>query len=134
MPSMSFKIARWLSSISPLRLMATICGRLEVGDFRRAEITYAQRVGSCDLPSQRLGQARPRQSDFRAAFLKCSAVSRAVPSALSCSCGCCRINSATLFSIRVMLSQMQSGNGFWQLGQSGIACAMAAPVAGSDGF
>jgi len=39
-----------------------------------------------------------------------------------------------LFSIGVMLSQMQSGNGFWQLGQSGIASAMAAPVAGSDGF
>src|SRR5207237_4311218 len=47
------------------------------------------------------------------------AVTRAVPSALSCSCGCCRISSETLLLIGVTLSQMQSGSGLPQCGQSG---------------
>jgi hypothetical protein len=53
------------------------------------------------------------------------AVSRAVPSALSCSCGCCRISSETLLLIGVTLSQMQSGSGLPQCGQSGTTSSAA---------
>src|SRR5580698_5531660 len=77
---------------------------LQIGDFGRAEIEYGPARGIVNLPPsalERLGHDRPI---FSTASLKCSAVSRAVPSALSCSCGCCRINSETLFSIGVMLS------------------------------
>src|SRR5206468_13113308 len=35
-----------------------------------------------------------------------------------CSCGCCRISSETLLLIGVTLSQMQSGSGLPQCGQS----------------
>ena len=37
-------------------------------------------------------------------------------------------------SIGVMLSQMHSGSGLWQRGQSGTASAVAGPVSGSDGL
>ena len=71
---------------------------------------------------------------FTAAFLKCKAVSRAVPSALSCSCGFCRISSEIRLSIAVTLSQMQSGSGFRQRGQSGVVSAAAEPASGFDCF
>ena len=80
-------------------------------------------------PAPWRGSARTGRSS-RTAFLKCSAVSRAVPSALSCSCGCCRISSEILFSIGVTLSQMHSGSGLRQCGQSGTASA-AAPASDS---
>src|ERR1700739_757889 len=100
--------------------------------FAEPRYSTAQREGSwTGRPNalERLGQDNPI---FSTAFAKCSAVSRAVPSALSCSCGCGRISSETRFSIGVMLSQMHSGNGLWQRGQSGIAAAV--PVSGSDCF
>ena len=47
------------------------------------------------------------------------AASRAVPSSLSCSCGCCRISTSTRLSIVATLSQTQSGSGLPQCGQAG---------------
>ena len=38
---------------------------IEVGDLRRAEIEHRPARGIGDRPSQRLGQARPRQSDLQ---------------------------------------------------------------------
>src|SRR4029077_20022426 len=76
----------------------------------------------------RLGQDSPILSS---ASLKCSAVSRAVPSSRSCSCGCCRISSDTLLSIRAIPPHTQSANGLRQrghsaLGSAGDACGGAA--------
>ena len=71
MPSMPFRMARWLSSISPLRLMATISlSDLEVGDLGRAEIEHGPARRIRDRPSQRLRQARPRQSDLQHGILE----------------------------------------------------------------
>src|SRR5882757_6793473 len=38
---------------------------LELGDLGRAEIEYRPPAGIGDLPSQRLGKARPRQADLQ---------------------------------------------------------------------
>src|SRR6266478_8210469 len=89
--------------------------------FAEPRYSTDQREGSATCrPSafERLGHDNPI---LTTAFLKCRAVSRAVPSALSCSCGCCRIRSATLLSIGVMLSQMHSGNGLPQSAHSGTS-------------
>src|SRR6266478_3109000 len=102
--------------------------------FAEPRYSTAQREGSATgRPSalERLGHDNPI---FTAAFLKCKAVSRAVPSALSCSCGCCRISNEIRLSIGVTLSQMQSGSGFWQRGQSGVISAAAEPASGLDCF
>src|SRR6185295_14432103 len=119
-PSMSDRIARWCGSTSPLRLIATISASVSrSATLAEPRYSTAQREGSSTLrPSalERLGQDRPI---LTTASLKCIAVSRAVPSALSCSCGCCRISSETLLLIGVTLSQMQSGSGLPQCGQSG---------------
>src|SRR5947207_12420470 len=102
--------------------------------FAEPRYSTAQREGSATCrPNalERLGHDNPI---FTTAFLKCRAVSRAVPSVLSCSCGCCRISDEIRLSIVLTLSQMQSGNGFWQRGQSGIASTTVVPVSGSDCF
>ena len=65
----------------------------------------------------RLGQDSPILSS---ASLKCSAVSRAVPSSRSCSCGCCRISSDTLLSIGAMPSHTHSARGLRQRGHSAV--------------
>src|ERR1700676_1375 len=115
--------------------MATISLLVSRSDtFAEPRWSTAQREGSATgRPSalDRLGHDNPI---LITAFLKCKAVSRAVPSALSCSCGCCRINSEIRLSIGVMLSQMHSGCGFWQCEQSGIASTAVGPASGSDGF
>src|SRR5215216_668268 len=121
MPSISERMARWCGSTSPLRLIATISASVSrSATLAEPRYSTAQREGSSTFrPSalERLGQDRPI---LTTASLKCIAVSRAVPSALSCSCGCCRISSETLLLIGVTLSQMHSGSGLPQCGQSGI--------------
>src|SRR6185295_5359065 len=120
MPSMSERMARWCGSTSPLRLIATISASVSrSATLAEPRYSTAQREGSSTFrPSalDRLGQDRPI---LTTASLKCIAVSRAVPSALSCSCGCWIISSETLLLIGVTLSQMQSGSGLPQCGQSG---------------
>src|SRR5215218_9491407 len=120
MPSMSERMARWCGSTSPLRLIATISASVSrSATLAEPRYSTAQREGSSTFrPSalERLGQDRPI---LTTPSLKCIAVSRAVPSALSCSCGCCRISSETLLLIGVTLSQMHSGSGLPQCGQSG---------------
>src|SRR4051812_35385442 len=125
MPSMSERMARWCGSTSPLRLIATISASVSrSATLAEPRYSTAQREGSSTFrPSalDRLGQDRPI---LTTASLKCMAVSRAVPSALSCSCGCCRIRSEILLSIDVTLSQMQSGSGLPQCGQSGTTSSV----------
>ena len=72
-PSISPRMARWLSSTSPLRLIATISPSVSrSADLGRAEIEHGPARGIVDRPPQRLGQARPGQPDLHAsAFSKC---------------------------------------------------------------
>src|SRR5215218_7757629 len=120
MPSMSERMARWCGSTSPLRLIATISASVSrSATLAEPRYSTAQREGSSTFrPSalERLGQDRPI---LTTASLKCIAVSRAVPRPLSCSCGCCRISNESLLLIGVTLSQMHSGSGLPQCGQSG---------------
>src|SRR3984885_8169009 len=100
--------------------------------FAEPRYSTAQRDGSCTgRPSalDRLGHDSPI---FSTAFLKCRAVSRAVPSARSCSCGCCRVNNEIRFSIGTMLSQMHNAGGLWQRGQSGVASAATGSTSAWD--
>src|SRR4051794_21993631 len=88
----------------------------------------AQREGSATgRPSalDRLGHDNPILST---ASPKCSAVSRAVPSARSCSCGCWRIRRSILFSIGVMLSQIHKGSGLPQSAHSGTSSTTASAL------
>src|SRR3979490_3080067 len=72
---------------------------------------------------------------LRSGSLKCSAVSLAVPRSRSCSCGCCRISSEILLSIRGIPSHTHSAGGLRQCGHSAFGSAGGAgggPAAGAS--
>src|SRR3569623_1437023 len=124
-PSRLLRIAFWPGSSPPLRSIATTSRSISRSETL-AEPRYriAQSAGSTSRPSafDRLGHDRPI---FSVAFESCKAVSRAVPSNLSCSCGCCRIRTSIRFSIGSRPSQTQSGSGLPQSGHSEMSSAGA---------